>query len=76
MKMSNKLYDILKPLSAFLAPLITFIILVVNTMEVPHADKIATILAGINTLIGAWVIVSSKLYNGETDGENNESLDN
>lgn len=62
--MSNKTYDTIKIVALVITPLMAFIASMCNIWEVPNADKITATLALIDTLAGAIVVISNKIYTG------------
>lgn len=70
MKISNKLYDILKWVAIIAIPaLVTFLSVVLGVLEVnpKTTNIIVTILGAVGTLIGALIGISSINYNSETE---------
>ena len=62
--MSNKVYDVLKDISLCWMPLgIAFIGVVLETLDVPCAGIVMTILAAANTFLGGVVKYYSHKYN-------------
>lgn len=74
MKISNKLYDVLKWIALICIPaVVTFLSVVLGVLNVdPRTVNIlVTILAAVGTLIGSLIGVSTNAYNkekGEQDG--------
>lgn len=74
MKISNKVYDILKWVSVICIPaLVTFLGVVLGVLDVDAktVNIIVTIIGAIGTLIGSLIGISTSAYNkqkGEADG--------
>ncbi len=65
--MTNKTYDILKDISLCWMPIVvTFIGVVLETLQVPNSGAIMTILIAANTALGGVV----KYYKSRYDKEN------
>ena len=60
--MSNKLYDLLKNLSWFLPPIITFIGIVMKTWGIPYVEETLITLSGFETMICAIVKIANTKY--------------
>lgn len=73
MKISNKVYDILKWIALICIPaVVTFLSVVLGVLDVDPktVNIIVTIIAAIGTLIGSLIGVSTSAYNKEkTNGE-------
>ena len=68
MKISNKLYDVLKWIALICIPaVVTFLSVVLGVLDVdPRTVNIlVTILAAVGTLIGSLIGVSTNAYNKE-----------
>ena len=66
MKMSNKVYDILKWTTlVFLPALTTFVGVILNCFEVPGTEIILTIMVGFTTFMGSLLGLSSLNYKGD-----------
>ena len=64
MKMSNKVYDVLKWLTVVVLPaLATFYSLLSETWNLPFSEQIPTTITGLSTLLGACLMISSSNYN-------------
>lgn len=64
MKMSNKVYDVLKWIALVgLPPVITFYGVVGVTCNIPYTQEVLTIAAAFNTMLGAWLGISNIKYN-------------
>lgn len=70
--MSNKTYDIIKNVSLIAAPVLVFVSAMVSIWNVPHMSEITATLAAIDSMLGGLVIVAKKIYDGKTEGGNNE----
>ena len=63
MKMSNKIYDVLKWVAIIVLPaLATFIKVVFAAWNLPYADPIATTITALATFLGAILMVSNATY--------------
>jgi hypothetical protein len=63
MKMSNKLYDILKWVAIIVLPaLATLITVVFTTWGIPYGDQIAQTITALATFLGAILMVSHAQY--------------
>ena len=62
--MTNKVYDTLKAIALFAAPVLAFVASVCTILNVPYTAQITAILTALDTLLGALVIVAKKLYDG------------
>ena len=66
MKMSNKVYDVMKWLTVVVLPaLATFYSLLSGTQGLPYGEQIPTTITGLSTLLGACLMISSSNYNSE-----------
>ena len=64
MKMSNKVYDILKWITlVFLPALTTFVGVILNCFHVEGTEVILTIMVGFTTFLGSILGISSLNYN-------------
>lgn len=64
MKMSNKVYDILKWITlVFLPALTTFVGVILNCFQVEGTEVILTIMAGFTTFMGSILGLSNYNYN-------------
>lgn len=68
MKMSNKVYDILKYIAQIVLPaLATFYVTIANFWDLPFPKEISGTIMAIDTLLGACLMISSKNYNKESE---------
>ena len=66
MKMSNKVYDVLKYVALVALPgLATFYGVVAAIWELPFAQEIPATIAAVETLLGALLCISSANYKKE-----------
>lgn len=66
MKLSDKLYQILKYVDlVFIPALITFYGLIGNTLNIPHTDIVLTIMGGFDVFLGSLLGISTARYNKE-----------
>lgn len=64
MKMSNKVYDILKWIvMVFLPALTTFVGVILNSFNVQGTETILTIMIALDTFLGSLLGISSINYN-------------
>lgn len=70
--MSNKTYDIIKNVSLIAAPVLVFVSALVSIWNVPHMTEITATLAALDSLLGGIVIVAKKIYDGKSEGGDNE----
>lgn len=65
MKMSNKLYDILKWVAMFFLPaLAIFVQTVFAIWQIPYGEEISKTIVAINAFLGACLGISSINYKG------------
>lgn len=68
MKMSDKLYDILKWISIIVLPaLSTFYVVIARIWGLPYEVEIPATITAIATLLGALLGISSLNYDSEED---------
>ena len=64
MKLSNKVYDILKWVAlVFIPALITFYGVVGNVLNIPYTDVILTIMGAFDVFLGSLLGITSAQYN-------------
>lgn len=67
MKLSNKVYDVLKYIALYMLPAMATLVLTLGGIwHVPYAEAIAGTITAIDTFIGALIGISTKAYK---DGE-------
>lgn len=67
MKLSNKVYDVLKYIALYMLPAMATLVLTLGGIwHVPYAEAIAGTITAIDTFIGALIGISTKSYR---DGE-------
>lgn len=67
MKMSNKVYDILKFIAQIVLPAIaTFYVTIAGIWNLPLGDEISRTVMAIDTLLGAILMISTASYNKVT----------
>ena len=70
MKMSNKVYDVLKWCTTVVLPaLATFYALLADTWNLPFGEQIPTTITGLSTLLGACLMISSSNYSNNGDNQ-------
>lgn len=68
MKMSNKVYDVLKYIALILLPALgTLYFALAKIWSFPYATEIVGTIAAVDTFLGALVKVSSDNYNNTED---------
>ena len=66
MKMSNKIYDILKWIALTLLPALSVLyVAIAKILGLPFAAEVAGIVAAVDTFLGAILGISTKNYNKE-----------
>lgn len=64
MKLSNKVYDILKWIAlVFIPALITFYGVVGNVLNIPYTDVVLTIMGAFDVFLGSLLGITSAQYN-------------
>lgn len=61
--MSNKTYDMLKFIALIIVPVVNFIFLILTTAGIMDATTAATIIAGLDVLVGAIVSAAKQVWN-------------
>lgn len=70
MKMSNKLYDVLKFIAQIVLPAIgTFYFAIAGIWGLPYAEQIVGTITAIDTLLGALLGISTSAYRKSTQDE-------
>lgn len=67
MKMSNKIYDILKKISLMFVPVVTLISALTEIWGVPYGAEIAATVSAVGVCFGVCLHISSKNYNPEDE---------
>lgn len=68
MKMSNKVYDILKYIAlVFLPALTTFVGVVLNCFDCSYTDIVLTIMVAFDTFLGTVLKISNTRYEAENE---------
>lgn len=60
--MPNKTYDILKFIALIIVPVVNFIFLILTTAGIMDATTAATIIAGLDVLVGAIVSAAKQVW--------------
>ena len=60
--MLNKTYDILKFIALIIVPVVNFIFLILTTAGIMDATTAATIIAGLDVLVGAIVSAAKQVW--------------
>ena len=64
MKLSNKVYDILKWVDlVFIPALIVFYGVIGNTLNIPYTDIVLTIMGAFDVFLGSLLGITSAQYN-------------
>ncbi|MBO5319081.1 MAG: phage holin [Ruminococcus sp.] len=70
MKMSNKVYDIMKWIVMIVLPAsATFYGLLAGTWGLPYADQIGTTITGLATFLGSVMMISTAKYNKQNSAQ-------
>ena len=68
MKMSNKVYDVLKFIAQIVLPAIaTLYITVANIWGLPYGEQISGTVMAIDTFLGALLMISTNAYNKQLE---------
>ena len=67
MKLSNKVYDVLKIIVAVILPLAEFITALGTIWSLPYAAQIAATLTALHAALGAFIVKSSATYAKEKE---------
>lgn len=71
MKMSNKVYDVLKYIAQIVLPAIaTFYFAVASIWGLPYPEQIVGTITAVDTLLGALLMISSMNYKEDNEDEN------
>lgn len=74
MKMTNKVYDVLKVISMIAVDVSAFVLLVADKLGIENGSTIAAIITAAGALLGTVLIKSSKDYMDSHD-PHNEPID-
>ena len=70
MQMTNGTYDKLKFVAQVVLPaLATFYLTIAGIWGLPHGEQISGTIIAVDTLLGAWLHVSTKNYTPNTDNQ-------
>ena len=70
MKLSNKVYDVLKYVVTIVLPALTTLWLTIASIwHIPNGEPIGATMAAINVFLGALIGISSKNYNNNSSSE-------
>lgn len=70
MKMSNKVYDVLKYIAQIVLPaLATFYVAIAGLWKLPYSEAISGTIMAFDALLGACLMISSANYNKNKEGE-------
>lgn len=70
MKLSNKVYDVLKVIAWIAIPLSAFLATLADILGVPVMKTLALVLTALDTFVGALLHDSNKKYNAENTNSN------
>lgn len=74
MKMTNKIYDVLKYIALIVLPAIgTLYFAVAGIWDLPYGEQIVGTITAVDTFLGALLGLSAYKYNKNESEENNES---
>ncbi len=69
MKISNKLYDIMKWLVIIVLPALATLYAALATVWAwPYSEQVVTTITAVDTFLGAVLCISTAAYNKEGDG--------
>lgn len=70
MKMSNKVYDVLKYIAQIVLPAIAaFYVAIAALWNLPFSEQISGTVMALDTLLGALLMISSSQYNQKNVGK-------
>lgn len=70
MKLSNKVYDILKYIVTIVLPALTTLWLTIASIwHIPYGEPIGATMGAITVFLGALIGISSKNYNSSSEDE-------
>ena len=75
MKMSNKVYDVLKDILYALPLIATFVLTIGAIWDLPYYEAIAGTITAIATLLAGLLKYSSMKYNKEIEEPKEEAID-
>lgn len=76
MKMSNRVYDVLKFIAQIVLPaLATFYVTIASIWTLPLGDEISRTIMAVDTLLGAILMISTAKYNKIQNGIENKDGD-
>ena len=68
MKMSNKVYDVLKYIAQVVLPaLATFYVAIAGLWDLPYSEAVSGTIMAVDALLGACLMISSKNYKKESE---------
>lgn len=68
MKLSNKVYDVLKYIAQVVLPaLATFYVAIAGLWDLPYSEAVSGTIMAVDALLGACLMISSKNYNKESE---------
>ena len=71
--MNNKTYDTLKTIALVFAPIATFAAALTTIWNIPFGNQITASLAALDTLLGALVVISKKIYDDKNKKEGGDN---
>ena len=67
MKMSNKVYDVLKYIAQVVLPaLATFYVAIAGLWDLPYSEAVSGTIMAVDALLGACLMISSNNYKKES----------
>ena len=70
MKLTNKVYDVLKYIAQIVLPALTTLYGVIGTtLNIPYTQEVITIAIAVDTFLGTCLGISSATYNKNKKGE-------
>lgn len=68
MKMSNKVYDVLKYIAQVILPaLATFYVAIAGLWDLPYSEAVSGTIMAVDALLGACLMISSNNYKKESE---------
>ena len=68
MKMSNKVYDVLKYIAQVVLPaLATFYVAIAGLWDLPYSEAVSGTIMAVDALLGACIMISSNNYKKESE---------
>jgi len=71
--MKNTTYDKLKNIALVIAPILTFASALVDIWGIPYGAQITATIAALDVCIGAIVVVAKKIYEKNSEQQEDEA---